>query len=124
MNYRLLVRRFLTGLGVPLAACPPVSGHSAHARHGRTSRPWHPPFQGLLCAFTLMLAATAQARNADGTLGFLQRPNNGIPALLAGTVDFTVEAQGEATLEISGAGGTYPVTVAWSGTEGGLHHGA
>lgn len=72
----------------------------------------------------LMLTATAQARNADGTLGFLQRPNNGIPALLAGTVDFTVEAQGEATLEISGAGGTYPVTVAWSGDEGGLRHGA
>ena len=66
-----------------------------------------------------LITLPAAARNADGTLGFLRTPNNGVPALLAGTTNFEAEAAGEATLTLEGPAGTYPVAVTWGPAPGG-----
>lgn len=80
-------------------------------------------FAALLLAL-LGASGTAHARNAEGALDFLLLPNNGVPALLAGGEEFSVEARGEATLELSGLGGNFPVEVQWAPAQGDRQRGA
>lgn len=66
----------------------------------------------------------ASARNADGTLGLLIQPNNGVPAMLSGeVVGFPVVARGEATLQLEGPGGNYPLPITWKPQPGGTFMG-
>jgi len=75
----------------------------------------------LLCGIA---ASPAFARNADGTLGLLIQPNNGVPAMLSGEVtSFITIAQGEAELAIEGPGGRFPVKVSWKPRPGGQFSG-
>lgn len=73
-------------------------------------------------ALTMLLflaAGKASARNADGTLGFLVTPNNGVPAMVRAGDTFTVEARGQATLHLVSTGGTrVPLEAAWEAQAG------
>jgi len=70
-------------------------------------------------------AAPAAARQADGTLGLIQTPNNGLPALVQASGTFSVELLAPATLSLVGAAGEFPLGEAsWTTTPGGRVRGA
>ena len=74
--------------------------------------------------FMLAVAAfAAHARNADGTLGLLITPNNGIPALMAGKTTFEAAATAEAELSLETTNGSLPVAVTWKPAPGGSFKG-
>ncbi len=73
-----------------------------------------------LCGF---LALPAAARNADGTLGLLITPNNGIPALLDGKTTFEALATAESELSLETTAGPVAVGVTWTAVPGGRFRG-
>lgn len=102
---------------------PPNPHFSNPAEAGwRQAGTGSPILLGLTClTIAVLLALPAEARNADGTLGFLITPNNGIPALVSGGREFSVEALGEAELTLQGAVGEIPVAAAWTARASGRH---
>ncbi len=81
----------------------------------------------LRTVFFLVLATlvggTGAARNPDGTLGFLKLPNNGVPVIIRSDAAFEAVLEKEATLTLSGGGGTTALEVSWSSLPGGLQQG-
>lgn len=72
-----------------------------------------------LLAMACALAWPAAARNADGTLGLIRLPNNGIPAVLTAGTAFDVQVEREAALRLVGAGTEVPLEAEWRPTPGG-----
>ncbi len=61
-----------------------------------------------------VMSAVVEAREADGTLGLLITPNNGVPVITAGE-DFSVLTRAESALALVGeAGQRYALKVEWS----------
>jgi hypothetical protein len=67
-----------------------------------------------LLLFLLMLAPHAHARQADGTLGLIQTPNNGIPALVLQGGNFEAVCGAEASLTLRRGESTLPLEVTWT----------
>lgn len=65
-----------------------------------------------------LLAATASARNADGTLGLIATPNDGQPAVTAPGETFTVSAREEAALHLEREGVRVPLETVWTTDRG------
>lgn len=74
----------------------------------------------LVLALTGWIGGMASARNTDGTLGLLQLPNNGVPAIVEAQGSFTAVLRQEATLSLSGAAGELPLETTWSRLPGGM----
>lgn len=70
--------------------------------------------------FTLLLIPLAVfAREPNGSLGLIQSPHNGRPALALQGESFMVELQEEATLQLRSEKRTIPLDVTWSVGSGG-----
>lgn len=69
----------------------------------------------IYCTVTaLLLCATAAvARNEDGTLGLLQTPHNGLPAIVTAGSAFPVVARDKAELTIKSESNAHALTVEW-----------
>ncbi|MBX7258753.1 MAG: metallophosphoesterase [Candidatus Hydrogenedentes bacterium] len=67
----------------------------------------------------LLPAIAASARQPDGTLGLLQTPNNGMPAIVRPGDTFIVTALHESTIGLQAPEGTTELQVEWSGLPGG-----
>lgn len=75
----------------------------------------------------LMLAGVAEAREPEGTLGLIQTPNNGMPAVLLPGQSFDAVLCARADLKLV-SDKEYPLTVEYSDLPGGrgerlLHNG-
>lgn len=62
----------------------------------------------------LFVAAAASARNPDGTLGLIQTPNNGVPAMVLPGGAFECVLPAQASLQIAGVEAAYPLETTWS----------
>lgn len=72
----------------------------------------------------LLAAASASARNPDGTLGLLRQPHNALPALLTPGAVLDVVAEARCALRLAGPdGGAIELDAAWETLPGGLHRG-
>lgn len=82
-------------------------------------------FRSVLCAgglFLLMLgSAPVSAREADGTLGLIRRPNNGMPALVTPGGSFEAVLLGEAELRLVQGDREWPLAPSWTALPGGRH---
>jgi predicted phosphodiesterase len=67
----------------------------------------------------LLFTAHASARQPDGTLGLIQTPNNGIPAIIAPGKSFPVFLKEAADLVLEGPA-TLPLTITWESARGGV----
>ncbi|HDP33848.1 MAG TPA: metallophosphoesterase [Candidatus Hydrogenedentes bacterium] len=67
----------------------------------------------LMCAF-------ATAREADGTLGLIQTPNNGVPALITPGGRFEARLSEKATLTLTKDGNLWPLVTEWTHLPGGF----
>jgi len=74
-------------------------------------------------AFLLMLgvAATAAARQADGTLGLIWTPNNGVPAISGPGGEFSAVLRERLPLHLVAGETRIPLAVDWSELPGGFH---
>jgi predicted phosphodiesterase len=72
------------------------------------------------CAAVTALAFDAAAREADGTLGLLITPNNGIPALIQSGGTFEAVSRESCLLKTVGDAGAFDVTAKWQDLPGGL----
>ncbi len=67
----------------------------------------------------LLLATAAGARQPDGTLGLIQTPNDGVPAVVEPGGVFEAVLEEEAKLSLEGGGAVYPLSVTFSAVPGG-----
>lgn len=70
-------------------------------------------------AALLAVAIPAHARNADGTLGLIQTPNDGIPAIVAPGGAFDVNLSEKAAVKLSGPEPVPGLTIEWHTLPGG-----
>lgn len=68
----------------------------------------------LILAISGLAGIPAMARNADGTLGLILIPNNGIPAIMDPQGTFEAVLEEEAALSLSNGSGEWPLAVDWS----------
>ena len=66
---------------------------------------------GLLC---VLLCAYAAARNDDGTLGLIQRPNSGVPTIIAPGQSFSAILNHKAQLSLRNEQGILQLECAWA----------
>jgi len=67
-----------------------------------------------MLVFGLLLATAAAARNPDGTLGLIQTPNNGIPAMVLPGGVFECILLEQASLQLAGEAAAYPLAPVWN----------
>ncbi|HEO69798.1 MAG TPA: hypothetical protein ENN80_00930 [Candidatus Hydrogenedentes bacterium] len=72
----------------------------------------------LAFSLSLALAALAAARQHDGTLGLIQTPNNGLPALVLPGGTFEATLREEARLALVGDAHTIPLNTTWRDVPG------
>jgi len=79
------------------------------------------PLRAVLAAllFCGLCQGTAAARGADGTLGLIRVPNNGMPALVAPGGTFEAVLLGEAELRLAQGDREWPLTPSWTALPGG-----
>lgn len=69
--------------------------------------------------FLHFLCGAGFAREADGALGLIRMPNNGVPAIAAPGGSFEAVLEREADLALVGESGAIPLEVIWSDLPGG-----
>lgn len=75
---------------------------------------------GLLIAAAALASFAAAARQADGTLGLIRTPNNGIPAMVAPGGRFDVVLRQRADLSLVGDQNGPALEIQWSDLAGGM----
>ena len=74
-----------------------------------------------LLAAVILIPIAAAARQEDGTLGLIQTPNNGVPAIVLAGQSFEAVLTDRAELALIGGGATYALNADWATLPGGRH---